>query len=191
MNLVESVTSIAKCGSTLELHTPAGGFSAIPFLEKSLRMYTRVSGKDMGADVDMDSGTMHVEPTEKKRVIEEYFADIPVSRGQCESGWFELCAFVSRDLRDGATCWQPSPRVKLDVWKKIVDGAVLHGIDLEKQFLANDLWKAVIEDGEEPFPQLLFEAVLRRVCESGDGQHFSALADIKCEYWIINVDYHG
>lgn len=181
LNLAESMTMVAKCGSTLELHAPAEGFSAIPFLERSLQVYNRVSG---GRDVDMDvdSGLMGLEPAEKRQAIEGYFADVPVSRAQCEKGWFELCAFVSRDASDDrVTCWRPSSRAKLDVWKSIVDSAVLQGIDLEKQFLARDLWRSILDDGgEEPFPRPLFDAVLKRVCESEDSPS-SAVAEPKCE----------
>lgn len=181
MNLVETVTSVAKCGSTLELHVPAGGFSAIPFLEKSLRVYHQLSND---RDVDMDVRSMELEPEEKKAVINAYFADIPVSRAQCERAWFELCGFVSRDTStDQVACWRPSSKVKLDVWKKMVDGAVLQGIDLGKQFLAKDLWRSLLDDGEEPFPQALFEAVLKRVCETEDGQdQLSAVSNIECEF---------
>lgn len=181
LDLVESMTSIAKCGSTLELHSPAEGLSAIPFLERSLEVYNRLSsGGDV--DVDMDSGLMELELAEKKMAIEAYFADVPVSRAQCERDWFELCAFVSKDSGDNqVTYWRPSSRVKLDVWKRIVDGAVLQGIDLAKQFLAKDLWRSLLDDGaEEPFPRALFEAVLRRVCESEDNL-LSDVADLKCE----------
>ncbi|KAJ6144651.1 Sister chromatid cohesion protein Dcc1 [Penicillium chermesinum] len=52
----EAVTAIAKCGSTLELHMPPGGLSAIPFLEKSLRLYDP-RGDDDG-DVSMDEGVV-------------------------------------------------------------------------------------------------------------------------------------
>jgi sister chromatid cohesion protein DCC1 len=89
---------------------------------------------------------------------------------------------VSRDAGDDrVTCWRPSSRAKLDVWKSIVDGAVLQGIDLEKQFLARDLWRSILDDGgEEPFPRPLFDAVLKRVCESEDSPS-SAVAEPKCE----------
>lgn len=183
MNLVETMTSIAKCGSTLELHVPPEGFSAIPFLRKSLKLYSRLSsGGDM--DVDMDAGQVDLDPEARKKCIENHFADIPVSRAQCERAWVELCGFVFRDTdTDYVACWRPSPKAKLDVWKRMVDGAVLQGIDMEKQFLARDLWRSLLEEGsEEPFPQPLFEAVLRRICEPEDGQdQVSAASNLKCE----------
>lgn len=162
----ETVTSIAKCGSTLELYMPKEGFSAIPFLVKKLRFY---SGGQDRADVDVDM--VDGDEGEYARItMNALFADIPVSKAQCEQGWIELCAFVLRSNFNtntpSANCWRPSAKVKVDVWKRVVEGAVLQGINLEKQFLLNDLWKSVLDDnGEEPFPAGLFEAVVRRVCE--------------------------
>ena len=183
MNLVETMTSIAKCGSTVELHVPPEGFSATPFLQKTLKLYNRLSS-DGDVDVDMDAGSADLDPEVRRKYIEDYFADIPVSRAQCDKAWAELCGFVFRDTgTDHVACWRPSPKVKLDIWKRMVDGAVLQGIDLEKQFLATDLWRSLLdESSEEPFPRPLFEAVLRKICEPEDGQdQVSAVSNIKCE----------
>lgn len=106
--------------------------------------------------------------------------DIPVSTAQCEQGWMELCAFV--DGAEEVACWRPSPRSRLAVWKRLVEGAVLQGIDLEKQFLVGDLWKSVLDDDEEmepPFPRALLEAVVRRICIADERPPLSD--DIKCE----------
>ncbi|KAL1863524.1 hypothetical protein Plec18167_000617 [Paecilomyces lecythidis] len=162
LDLSETVTTIAKCGSTLELHVPPGGFSAVPFLEKALRVYDRLSW-----DGDVSMGGVGTEMTlaERRASKEKLFADIPVSTAQCQSGWNELCAFVHGD--DTGVCWRPSARVKMAVWKRMLEGSVLQGIDIEKQFLAGDLWKAVLDDDEEePFPRALFDAVLRRLVEA-------------------------
>lgn len=163
----ETVTSIAKCGSTLELFMPKEGFSAVPFLMKTLSFYL---GGEEREEVDMDM--FDDEDGEYARNARNaLFADIPVSKAQCEQGWVELCAFVFRSNASantpGSNCWRPSATVKVDVWKRVIEGAVLQGINLEKQFLVNDLWKSVLDDnGEEPFPRGLFEAVVRRVCET-------------------------
>lgn len=172
------MTAIAKCGSTLELHIPTGGFSAIPFLEKSLGLYERRSGDDDG-DIPMDEssdGFGAISPAELRGRV---FVDIPVSSAQCEAGWTEICAFV--DEKQGA-CWRPSARMRLNVWKRLVEGAILQGIDLEKQFLVRDLWKSVLDDddaSEPPFPRALLEAVVRRLCVVDERP---AMTDeIKCE----------
>ncbi|KAJ9271685.1 hypothetical protein DTO212C5_2110 [Paecilomyces variotii] len=166
LDLSETVTTVAKCGSTLELHVPPGGFSAVPFLEKALRLYDRLN---WDGDVSMRSAGAEMTPAERRRLKEKLFADIPVSTAQCQSGWDELCAFVHGDDtgNDQAVCWRPSARVKMAVWKRMLEGSVLQGIDMEKQFLAADLWKAVLDEGdEEPFPRALFDAVLGRLLES-------------------------
>jgi hypothetical protein len=63
-----------------------------------------------------------------------------------------------------------------------MEGAILQGIDLEKQFLVGDLWKSVLDDdddSEPPFPRALLEAVARRLCVADERP---SLADeIKCK----------
>ncbi|PIG79803.1 sister chromatid cohesion protein Dcc1, partial [Aspergillus arachidicola] len=107
LNLVETMTAIAKCGSTLELHTPPEGFSAVPVLERILPVYDEV-----------EEAEQQVEVEERGDVIRRVFADVPVSRAQCEAGWVELCAFVLRRGSSGEDvagwCRRPSARVKLN-----------------------------------------------------------------------------
>jgi sister chromatid cohesion protein DCC1 len=178
MNLVETVTTIAKCGSTLELHTPAEGFSAVSFLEKMLAVYDGGEGSEAVG--------FNLEPAEKDAIIRRVFEDVPISRAQCEAGWIEICAFVLGRVDKGEDaarcCRRPSARAKLEVWKRVLEGAVLQGIHLDQQFLVSDLWKSVLDDGdEEPFPRALFEAIVRRVCEA-DGQAQGLVdGDMKCE----------
>lgn len=177
----EAVTAIAKCGSTLELHIPVGGFSAVPFLEKSLGLYDRRAGDEDG-DVEMDessNGQGAFGLNEIRTLRDRVCADIPVSAAQCERGWVEICAFVDERT---AICWRPSARMRLNVWRRLMEGAILQGIDLEKQFLVGDLWKSVLDDDdtlEPPFPRGLLEAVVRRLCVADERP---ALADgIKCK----------
>lgn len=201
---VGGMTAIAKCGSTLELHIPPEGFSAVPFLQQNLlRVYDRLSsegdfdlGEDDGDD-DMDTSGMGSGGgdvnTRVGRLKNALFTDIPVSRGQCESAWVEVCAFTHQE-KDNArqsttstmqtewTCWRPSALVKLDVWKRVLEGAVLQSIDLQKQFLVKDLWKAMLDDlyddgSKAPFPRALFDAVLKRVCDLESNKNGS---EFKC-----------
>ena len=177
---VDTMTSIAKCGSTLELHTPPEGFSAIPFLMKMLRVYDRELS-DGNPDLDMVDDTETGGDGDGDATINALFADIPISKTQCEQAFTELCAFVSRN-----SCWRPSPKCKVDAWKRVVEGSVLQGINLEQQFLVNDLWKSVLDDdddnGGEPFPRGLFEAIVKRVCESESGIGGSS---VKCEFVLL------
>lgn len=197
---MESVTSIAKCSSTLELHMPREEFSAIPFLLKGLKVYNRLSSDgdvpvhaDM--DVDMGMGDSETLPSGKngrgrRRIKDRIFADIPVSQAQCEKAWNHLCAFIygdaSREHQEGP-CWRPAPLVKLDVWKRMVEGAVLQDINLEKQFLVDDLWKSLLDDDgitkleKGPFPRDLFDAIIRRVCGSDQEGSDSGR---KCEFYL-------
>ncbi|PWY72218.1 sister chromatid cohesion protein Dcc1 [Aspergillus sclerotioniger CBS 115572] len=159
MNLSETMTTIAKCGSTLELHTPQEGFNIIPVLEGLLGRYDSLS------DGNTEQGRLS-ESTDRRKIIEGVFADVPVSRMQCGRAWREVCAFVLPDTGRG---WVPTAKVKIGVWKRAVEGSVLQGIDLGKQFLVRDVWRSVLdENGEGEWPRELFEAVVRRVCEAGD-----------------------
>ncbi|PKY05506.1 putative sister chromatid cohesion protein Dcc1 [Aspergillus campestris IBT 28561] len=190
LDLVDTMTAVAKCGSTLELDVPSGGFSARPFLEGLV-------GGLMGM-----MGMMMIK--ERGDIIRRVFDDVPLSLAECERGWVELCAFVlpcrgeSRSKAVSEQCRRPSAQVKIDVWKRAMEGAVLQGIDLEKQFLVRDLWKSVLEEDDdgsvvEPFPRDLFEAVVRRVCESGeelgglfdDAQmKWASIDKTKCLQWV-------
>lgn len=175
----EAVTAIAKCGSTLELHIPPGGFSAVPFLEKSLGLYDRRTGDDGDVAMDDSSGQADLGLFEIRKLRDQVCADIPVSSAQCEAGWVEICAFVDEKQ---AICWRPSTRMRLNVWKRMMEGAILQGIDLEKQFLVGDLWKSVLDDddtSEPPFPRGLLEAVVRRLCV--EDERPPLVDDIKCE----------
>jgi len=174
----EAVTAIAKCGSTLELHIPPGGFSALPFLEKSLGLYDPRGGED-DEDIAMDEAGGETGLVGIRRLRDQVCLDIPVSAVQCEMGWVEICAFVDERRK---ICWRPSARMRLNVWKRIMEGALLQGIDLQKQFLVGDLWKSVLDDDDtsEPFPRGLLEAVVRRLCVPDERP---ALADeVKCEF---------
>ncbi|PLB40641.1 putative sister chromatid cohesion protein Dcc1 [Aspergillus candidus] len=206
LDLVDTMTAIAKCGSTLELDVPSGGFSARPFLEGALGVFDGdgVDGNSARGDLGMRG-----EEEEKERgdIIRCVFDDVPLSLAECERGWVELCAFVlPRAERSSSSstravseyCRRPSAQVKIDVWKKAMEGAVLQGIDLEKQFLVRDLWKSVLDEDDdgtvvEPFPRDLFEAVVRRVCESGeelgglfdDAQmKWASIDKKKCLQWV-------
>lgn len=159
----------------------------MPFLEKSLGLYDRRSGDDDG-DMALDessNGTGEMGLAEIRKLRDQVCADIPVSAVQCEAGWVEICAFVDEKQ---AVCWRPSARMRLNVWKRMMEGAILQGIDLEKQFLVGDLWKSVLDDddtSEPPFPRGLLEAVVRRLCVPDERP---SLADeIKCEYCEVEA----
>ncbi|KAL4923970.1 putative sister chromatid cohesion protein Dcc1 [Aspergillus undulatus] len=197
LNVEGTMTSISKCGSTLELHTPAEGFSAKPFLLKATRVYDKDLWEYEGQSQDEDAGAQAEE--EIKRSLGALFADVPVSRAQCERDWIEICAFVRPGHRDGygqahaehgpkQSYWRPSAEMKLEVWKRIIEGAVLQGINLGSQFLVSDLWKSVLDDeGLAPFPRGLFVAVVYRIREVGEGVE-RALADGEMKWASIGKE---
>jgi sister chromatid cohesion protein DCC1 len=183
LDLRETVTAIAKCGSTLELHAVDESFSATQILEQRLRLYDRLS---VDGDTEMgDGGQSSALPlSEKNRVMDEILDDVPTSAAQCRAAWADLSAFVQTDTTSvGVAAFRPSARVKIDVWRRILEGSVLQSIDLEKQFLVKDLWKAVLgDDGEQPFPQPLFQAVVQRLSESSAANvHESFYSELKCK----------
>ncbi|PLN77035.1 putative sister chromatid cohesion protein Dcc1 [Aspergillus taichungensis] len=200
---LDTMTAIAKCGSTLELDTPSGGFSARPFLEGWLGVF---DGDDDDGDNSARGETKtetEVGGEEREKIIRRVFDDIPLSVAECEKGWVELCGFVLPRRGGGSRavsecCRRPSAPIKVDVWKRAMEGAVLQGIDLEKQFLVRDLWKSVLDEDDdgsvvEPFPRDLFEAVVRRVCEDGeelgglfgDAQmNWASIDKTKCLQWV-------
>lgn len=179
IDLVNGImTSISKCGSTLELHTPKEEFSAVPYLAKMAGVYHGGEEEEMqDEDNDQDQG-------QEEEIRNAVFSDIPVSRAQCEQAWIDLCVFVLRRRSGGnaaASCKRPSAECAVSsVWKRVMEAAVLQGINLEKQFLANDLWRSMLDDnGDEPFPRALFEAVIRRVCEL---DATNLLSELKCMF---------
>ncbi|KKZ60472.1 hypothetical protein EMCG_00759 [[Emmonsia] crescens] len=187
------ITTIAKCNATLELvKIDSNSYSAFPYLQRGLRVY---SGTHAEEDRDFDIGdsdssgvglstttasdTIAITQRERRRAMRKLFADVPLSPAECERGWVEMCGFVhfERDFGgDGEgdsrrlACWRPSAVVKIQAWKRILDGALLQGVDLGKQFLVRDLWRAASAegdgddgDGDAGFLRALFDALVRRL----------------------------
>lgn len=139
--------------------------------------------------------------------MERVFADIPFSRAECAHSWTRHCAFVhgSNETGTGETetetetekmekgkgkgkgkcCYRPTATLKLFVWRKILEAADAEGMDVERQFLAWDLWRAVLSGngGGWLFPRGLFDAVVRRVMD-GDGDG-NMEGNVKCECFFF------
>lgn len=195
------ITTIAKCNATLELvkMDSSNSYSAFPYLQRALRVYSGTHAEE-GRDVDMldgsdgDTGLSAASTNttvrrererkrERRRVMRKVFADVPLSLAECERGWVEMCGFVhfERDFGGGGgatsaagfrlACWRPSAVVRVQAWKRVLDGAVLQGIDVGKQFLTQDLWRGFRdgdegdgkESGDAGFPRSLFDALVRRL----------------------------
>ncbi|KAF2816171.1 uncharacterized protein BDZ99DRAFT_458061 [Mytilinidion resinicola] len=137
---VPGVSAIATCPTTLELHPVAG--TAIPYLKEALPLY------DM-ADDDM------VDAAGNGNSKSKVFSDVPLSDAQCELGWRELIAFEF-----AGSSFKPSAVTLLKLWKSINVAALAEGINLNKQFLTEDLLKAIDDEG---FPVDLFYSLLSRL----------------------------
>lgn len=183
----DTVSAIAKCASTLEVHALEEG-DDIASVAQMLTQGLRVYGEDRDNDVDMADPNRQDEEVvtraEREGVKKRVIADVPFSDAECNAAWADICAFVHVDTESKSlAAFRPSARVKIDAWKRILQGSVLQSIDLEKQFLANDLWKAVLGDdtdddgeAEEPFPRPLFDALLNRLVEKSGSQPL----ELKC-----------
>lgn len=181
----DAVTAVGLCKYTLELQgiKDVEG-KVLEFMRGSVRVYdlADMEADAGGMDVDVDGATGSKE--EKDRVLSRFFADTPFSPVECERAWTDICGFVhAAKGTSELVCWEATARVKLAVWKKIVEGALLEGIDLGKQFMTRDLWRTVDADGYgesgiAPFPRGLFDAVVRRLVEGSTGVY----EDVKCEF---------
>ncbi|EFR02429.1 hypothetical protein MGYG_05424 [Nannizzia gypsea CBS 118893] len=165
-----TVTAIAQCKSTLEVQAMASSDTAVAPLLAVLAIYDE---SDILIDDRTEEDDHPLSPSEIVRERSKVFADIPFSLAECERAWKHICAFVHKSKESGViACHRPSARAKLMAWEKIVEGATLHGIDLGKQFLVEDLWSAVIEEAqhtvidEYPFPRSLFDAIVRRLVDN-------------------------
>ncbi|OAX80612.1 hypothetical protein ACJ72_05052 [Emergomyces africanus] len=189
------VTTISKCNAILELvKMDSNSYSAFPYLQRVLRVYSGSHAEEDG-DVDMSGGdsggvglstttttttiaTTAITQRERRIAMKKLFAGVPLSAAECERGWVEICGFVHFErnfvvVGGGGgcrlTCWRPSAVMRIQAWKRVLDGAVLQGIDIGKHFLVRDLWRATRdeeddnESGNAGFPMSLFDALIRRL----------------------------
>lgn len=177
----DAVTAVGLCKSTLELQGIKEKERVLDVMRGLVRVYglREMEGDADGMDVDVDEDADSKE--KRDGVLSRFFADTPFSMAECERAWIDICGFVHGVKGTSElVCWEATAGVKLAVWRKIVEGALLEGIDLGKQFLTRDLWRAVDGDGEggiAPFPKGLFDAVVRRLMEGST----RFCEDVKCE----------
>ncbi|TKX21970.1 putative sister chromatid cohesion protein Dcc1 [Elsinoe australis] len=136
-----SIVSIAQCGSSLEL---AGNSkeSAIVHLKQLLPLFE-----------DEDSASDGMAAIRSKSVT---FADVPLSDGECEVAWTQLCAF---ETQDGRFACRPSSRLLVKAWSGILSTAILDRIDLAGSVTRSrlDVLCESIEDVPRPLPQSILE----------------------------------
>lgn len=194
----ETITAIAKCGSTLEMQglSSEESFAAAKgMLVRILRVWddkmTFNNDDDDDGDVDMDgSEDAELNATRSLLVKKAVIDDIPFADSQCRKAWIELCAFVPdnnyKALSGERLAFRPSAAVKLGIWKRILEGCILHSIDVEKQFLVRDLWKAVLGDKddddvkEKTFSRSLFDAIVKKLAERSSEDWVEDDSEVKC-----------
>lgn len=162
---VPGISAVAACTATLELHHTTD--SALPYLKQALPIWH-------GAEGEVTT------PPSSQAARSKYaiFADVPLSSGECDAAWMQLCAFS----HNGAS-FRPSARVRLRLWQALVSAAYSESIDLGSQFLTSDLWKAISDEG---YPQGLVEAVLRRLTpeEQDMATGWASIDASKCVAWV-------
>jgi hypothetical protein len=136
--------AIASCTATLELHRSDA--SALSLLQHLLGVYHITAG-------DLDA----VGNRKSKATI---FEDVPLSDGECQTGWDEMMAF-----EHGDSSWRPSSDALAQVWRSTNAAALAEGVKLDSQFLMDDITRAVAEEGH---PTGLIEAILRRLSKEGE-----------------------
>lgn len=131
--------AIASCTTTLELHASDGASTV--YLEDVLPVYDIV-------DDEVDAAGNGKSKT-------DIFQHIPLSEGQCEQGWRDLMAFEF-----GGSSYRPSANTLAQVWKCANAVALAEGVKFDKQFLIEDITRAV---AEERYPPTLALAIIRRL----------------------------
>lgn len=196
----ESITSIAQCKSTLEVQAMDANTSTNSALLPLLAALPIYDESDIRIDerTEDDDHPLPVAEVMQERL--KVFADIPFSVVECERAWTDICAFVYKNKESGAIgCHRPSARAKLMAWEKMVEGATLHGIDLGRQFLVDDLWSAVIEEAEHtvideyPFPRSLFDAIVRRLVDDSPDidRVLKCMFFLCCWQWYFSANEHS
>lgn len=145
---------------------------------------------DDDGDVDMDRSEDGELNTKRSFLVKNAIIDdLPFADSQCRKAWIELCAFVPdnnyKSLSGERLAFRPSAAVKLGTWKRILEGCILHSIDVEKQFLVQDLWKAVLGDEdddvkEKTISRSLFDAIVRRLAEQSSENGVEDDSELKC-----------
>lgn len=154
-----SIISIAQCGSSLEL-AGSSKESAIVHLKQLLPLFE-----------DEDSASDGTAAIRSKSVA---LADVPLSDGECEVAWTQLCAF---ETQDGRFAYRPSPRLLVKAWSGILSTAILDRIDLADPVTRSrlDVLCESIEDVPHPLPQ----SILKRLKAYGSNDEATTLDQIK------------
>lgn len=148
-----SVSVVAQCKATLEL-TPIAT-SAVQYLKECLPVY-RDSLGDISSKIRLLSTSGAAAAGSKLAVLD----DAPISSGEFESGWIEICAFET-----GGQAWRPLASTLHGVWKSVFSAAAVNGLKLDDGFPTSSITSLVEEDG---YSTTLLMAVLTRLSSIED-----------------------
>ena len=145
---VPGVSAIAQCKATLELMPVAT--SAVQYLKESLPIYKDpLEGES--------SSTSEIGRAKSKLVVLE---DAPMSTGEFESGWIELCAFETE-----GQAWRPLTSTLNGIWKSILSAVAVNVPKIDNGFPTFLISPLVQED---EYSESLLMAVLTRLSPNGD-----------------------
>ena len=156
------ISAIASCTATLELH-PSSSF-AIASLKQMLPLY------------DMIDGSADVSGNGKGKA--DIFADIPLSNGECQTGWDELIAFEF-----AGSSFRPSANTLSQAWLAVHSAALAEGVKLDSQFPTQDVLKAV---DDEPYPSTLMSAMLRHLAKGDQAEESCELPTLSQSTLVLS-----
>lgn len=148
-----SLSVVAQCKATLEL-TPVAT-SAVQYLKECLPVYAYSWGVS-NSTISLSSTLEAAAARSKLAVLD----DAPLSTGEFESGWIEICAFET-----GGQAWRPLASTLYGVWKSVLSAAAVNELKLDDGFPTSSITSMVEEDG---YSTTLLMAVLTRLSSSED-----------------------
>ena len=150
---IPGLSVVAECKATLELIPVAT--SAIQYLQKTLPVYRDPLG-DGSSKVELPPSSDAAVAKSKLAVLD----DAPMSTGEFESGWIEMCAFET-----GGQGWRPSASTLNGVWKSVLSAAAVNALNFDNGFPTSSIMSLVEEDG---YPKSLLIAVLTKLSPTGE-----------------------
>ena len=148
--ITPGVTSIAQCAATLEL-VPSS-YSGSLLLRKVLPSYKGHTNRE-------DEPVPDLEPShwiDRKALLE----NVPLSIGEFDTAWRDICAFETIDVSGQVQAWIPSAGVLCAVWRSLGTVATLNRINLEEGFAIDSILGLIEEDG---YPAGIVQAVVDRL----------------------------
>lgn len=148
-----NVSVVAQCKVTLELVPVAP--SALQYLKESLPVYRNSPG-DSSSKIRPFPSSEPPAARSKLAVLD----DAPMSAGEFESGWIEICAFET-----GGQAWRPLASTLHGVWESVLSAAAVNELKLDDGFPTSSITSLVEEDG---YSTTLLVAVLTRLSPTED-----------------------